>query len=381
MKTIVHVTCDFPDPIVGAKTRSVFNLLENTGGYRHVVYSLNRANWKTGVTAQEFGEDRTALSYGAPPKGLFHASRLKPVAEWILADLRRKGIEADLIHAHKLAVEGLIALDLSHALGRPFVCDIWGDSDLKITGARWDLAPKWRRILSEAAAIFPCAPWATDKFDARFGLDRSKATVLPPIVKHDSFTASPVVGRPRLMTLFNLNVHRRKNFAGLVKAVNGAAESLPEVTLDVYGAGGAEALKEVHEIIRRSGAEGRVTLMGPLPEADFEATLNGYVAFVMPTLRETFGMVFVEALFSGLPILYTRGWSVDGLFAPDEVGYAWNGSDGDDIRLGLLHIIAEEARLKHSIADLHARGGLDGFKREGVVATYRRVLEGVLAPA
>ena len=261
MKTIVHVTCDFPDPMVGAKTRSVQNLVENTPEYRHVVYSLNRANWKTGVHALKFDTDRTALAYGAPPKGLFHASRLKPVAQWILDDVRAAGVKPDVIHAHKLTVEGLVALDLTKALGAPFVCDIWGDTDLKIAAARRDLDPKWRQILSDAAAIFPCAPWATDKFEAGYGLDRAKATVLPPIVKHDSFMASRPAGAPRFVTLFNLDVHKRKNFVGLVQAVMEVAKTVPDVTLDVWGKGGPEAIVEVAQIIEAAGAGQRVVIV------------------------------------------------------------------------------------------------------------------------
>ena len=378
MKTILHVSADFPDPMVGAKTRSVLNLVENATGYRHVIYSLNRANWKSGVYPLNFDTDRTALAYGAPPKGLFHATRLKAVADWILADVREKGVEVDVIHAHKMAVEGLIAIDLGQALQRPFVCDIWGDSDLKITKGRPDLAPRWRGILREAAAVFPCAPWATDKFEARFGLDRAKSTVLPPIVKHDSFTASPPADAPRFVTLFNLDVHRRKNFVGLVRAVMEVSRSVPDVTLDVWGKGGPEAMSEVMQIIAEAGAQGRVNLKGPLPESDFESTLNGYVAFVMPTLRETFGMVFIEALFSGLPILYTHEWSVDGLFEEERVGYACRSADNADVRRGLEHLLRDEARLKSSIAELHASGALDPFKREGVISTYRGVMDSVL---
>jgi glycosyltransferase involved in cell wall biosynthesis len=377
--TIVHVTCDFPDPMVGAKTRSVLNLVENTPEYRHVVYSLNRANWKNGVYAMRFDGDRTAIAYGAPPKGLFHASRLKPVADWILADLRERGIEADVIHAHKLSVEGLVAQDLSKALDLPYAVDIWGDTDLKITEARRDLAPRWRAILADAAAIFPCAPWATDKFAERFGLDRDKATVLPPIVKHDSFRPSAPAGAPRLVSLFNLDVHKRKNFAGLVKAVMDVSRAVPDVTLDLWGKGGPEAIAEVSQIIDAAGAGGRVKLRGPLPEGEFETILNGYVAFVMPTLRETFGMVFVEALFSGLPILYTRDWSVDGLFEHGEVGYACRSADGEDVRRGLEFLLREEVRLKANIAELDARGGLHPFQRDGVVGTYRGVIDGVVS--
>ncbi|MBI1198460.1 MAG: glycosyltransferase [Phenylobacterium sp.] len=378
MKTIVHVTADFPDPMAGAKTRSVLNLIDNTGEYRHVVYSLNRANWKTSLVALPFAPDRTALAYGAPPKGFLHATRLKGVADWILSDLAAKGIVPDLIHAHKFSVEGLVALDIGRELGRPFVCDIWGDTDLRITEVRRDLAPKWREILREARAIFACAPWATDKFEARLGLDRAKTTVLPPIVQDDSFTPSAAIGQPRLMTLFNLNVHKRKNFGGLARAIMTAAKTVPDISLDVWGVGTAEAFCEVTEIIHGVRGDDRIRLKGRLPEGEFTKTLGGYAAFVMPTLRETFGMVFVEALFSGLPILYTKGWSVDGLFDPSEVGYACNSSDDEDIRRGLLRLVSDEAELKASIAELAARGGLAPYTRAGVVATYRQVIEAAL---
>ena len=377
MKTIVHVTCDFPDPMVGAKTRSVQNLVENTPEYRHVIYSLNRANWKTGVYPLKFDTDRTAISYGAPPKGLFHASRLKPVADFILKDVRAAGVNPDVIHAHKMTVEGLIALDLTKGLDAPFVCDIWGDTDLKIAGARRDLDPKWRQVLKDTAAIFPCAPWATDKFAAGYGLDRGKATVLPPIVKHDSFWAPKIAGAPRFVSLFNLDVHKRKNFAGLVQAIMELSKTVPDVSLDLWGKGGPEAISEVAQIIEQARAAGRVTMKGPLPEGEFESILNGYVAFVMPTLRETFGMVFIEAIFSGLPVLYTRDWSIDGLFEPGQVGYACRSHDGADIKKGLEFLLREEAGLKACIANLHAKGGLDPYKRDGVVATYRRVIEAV----
>ena len=36
--------------------------------------------------------------------------------------------------------------------------------------------------------------------------------------------------------------------------------------------------------------------------------------FTMPSLTETFGLVYVEALSQGLPILYTEGEGVDGFF-------------------------------------------------------------------
>jgi glycosyltransferase involved in cell wall biosynthesis len=98
----------------------------------------------------------------------------------------------------------------------------------------------------------------------------------------------------------------------------------------------------------------------------------------MPTRRETFGMVFIEALFSGLPLLHTKRWGIDGFFADDEVGYACDPTSLADIEAGVARLLGEQARFKRSIAALHERGGLDRFKRKTIAETYRGGLERVL---
>jgi glycosyltransferase involved in cell wall biosynthesis len=377
-KTIVHITGDFPDPLVGAKTRSVKNLIENTPEHRHVVYSLNRVSRGNGVATLPFGEDRLAVAYGAPPYGIFHASFLDRLADWIASDLKARGLEPDCFHVHKFAIEGLIAVRLKQAFGKPFIVNIWGDSDLKIVKVRRDLEPRWKQVLAEADAIVPCAPWATDKFEALFGIDRGKCQVLAPIVMHETFQPSPVVEEPHLVTLFNLDSHKRKNFAALVTAVKQVSKRLPNVRLSVYGSCSPATLFELREIIAGAGAESVVTLEGPLPNEVFSQTLNRHVAFLMPTRRETFGMVFIEALFAGLPVLHSKGWGIDGFFEDDVIGYACQPTDQEDVTRGVERLIADQARLKRSVAELHAAGGLEPFKRDTIVGLYRGLLERVI---
>ena len=378
-KTIVHVTGDFPDPLQPVKTRSVKNLIEATPGHRHVVYSLNRVSGRTGVTALDFGPDRLALAYGAPPYGIFHATFLEGVADWILNDMRARGLEPDCFHVHKFAIEGLIALKLRRETGRPFICNIWGDTDLRIAKARRDLAPRWKQILHEAAAIVPCAPWATDKFEALFGIDRSKCEVLAPIVMHEQFRPSPVTDKPHLVTLFNLNSHKRKNFGALVRAMRAISRDTPEIRLSVYGSCAPPVLFELRDIIAKTQAESLVTLEGPLPNEVFSETLGRYAGFVMPTLRETFGMVFIEAMFAGLPVLHSRGWGIDGFFDNDAIGYACEPTDEADVERGVRRLITHQGELKQTLAALHAGGGLDPFKRDSIVAAYRAMLDRVMA--
>ncbi|MEQ8409963.1 MAG: glycosyltransferase [Erythrobacter sp.] len=351
------------------------SFIDNTPGFRHVVYSLNRANWRKNLVAIDFDTDRTAIAYGAPPKGLLLESRLAHVTAFIKADLEKKGIAPDLFHAHKLTVEGLVAHRLSNQLGIPYIANIWGDTDIKFIAARKDMAAKWRMIMEDARRLLPCAPWTADRFIADHDLDPAKVEVMLPIVKQENFLPPVVTGEARIVTLFNLDQHKRKNLKGLLDAVVELRRRDPRVTLDIWGRGNAETLCDIDAMIAARGAGDYINLKGPLPQGAFETTLNAYTGFAMPTLRETFGMVFIEAMLCGLPVLHTRGWGIDGIYPDDMIGYAWDHSTQADIVAGLEHLIANEARLKESLTTLAGQGAFDQHKREVIVSQYANILE------
>lgn len=378
LKTIVHISSDFPDPLAPAKTHAVRRLVSETPGYRHVVYSLNRVNWSSDIAALEFGPDRKAVAYGAPPKALLLETRLKRVADWILEDLRAQRLPVDALHLHKLSVEGLIGLKIARALGRPFIVNIWGDSDLKFLRVRRDLRKQWNAVAAEASLILPCAPWALDEVGRLLSIDRSKAIVLPCIAQNGPFSASPAVAEPRLVSVFHLDSYRRKNFELLTKAVVNVSKARPGIRLDVYGEGSARTILVLHKMIKSAGAEGVVSLKGPVTKATLGETLRRYAAFVMPTRRETFGMVYVEALFAGVPALHSRGWGIDGFFEPDEIGYACDPTRLADIEYGIDRLLTQQEPLKRRIEALHESGGLKRFETPHIVETYRRGLERVL---
>jgi glycosyltransferase involved in cell wall biosynthesis len=378
--TLLHISCDYPDPLNPSKTRAFFNLIEGTQGYRHIVYSLNRVSWRKDIAALEFAPDRIALAYGAPPRGILLATRLARVAEWIRRDLERRRIAVDLVHAHKFAIESLVAAPLARHFAAKLVCSVHGDTDLRVMGVRRDLRPRWRSIAGDCAALLPAAPWAERGIAASLGGRMPTPRLLPCIARTERFTASRPVG-PRLVTVLNLNAHRRKNLPALIGVVAGARRRHRDISLDIYGAGGAPALLEVAEAIHRADAADCVTLKGPVANERLHELLNGYGGFVMPTLRDSFGMVFVEALFAGLPILHSRGTSIDGYVENEATGYAADPHDLADIGRGIERLIAEEASLKASIARLHERGGLDVFKRETILRAYRMTLDEALGGA
>ena len=58
----------------------------------------------------------------------------------------------------------------------------------------------------------------------------------------------------------------------------------------------------------------------------------------MPSIHETFGMAYAEALSQGLPVIYTKGQGFDGFFTQGEVGYAVKSNDYNSIAKYVIEI-------------------------------------------
>ena len=56
----------------------------------------------------------------------------------------------------------------------------------------------------------------------------------------------------------------------------------------------------------------------------------------MPSIKETFGVVYAEALTQGIPVIYTSGQGFDEQFKNGEVGFSVNCKNINDIKNAIL---------------------------------------------
>ncbi len=88
-----------------------------------------------------------------------------------------------------------------------------------------------------------------------------------------------------------------KGFKYLIRALPLILSDAPDVALEIAGSGPEEA--ELKEEARRLGVGGHVKFLGWQTEIPF----SRWDIFVMPSVEEPFGMVALEAMASGLPVV------------------------------------------------------------------------------
>lgn len=377
-QTILHLSADFPDSVNSRKTPVVANLISQTQGYRHVVYSLNRTNGFSGIQTVPFSNDGTSLVYGAPPHGVLLSTRLKAVASWIDQDLKKRRIIPDLIHAHKFTIEGQIGYRLALSIGCPLICSVQGNTDTRILRARPDLFPFFSKIARASRYLLSFAPWSADAITKAFPLAR--CVVLPPVPSLDQLCTSPVC-QPKLVSVFHLDNWRNKGLDGIAASVNRIAVDVPGISVDVYGAGAsASRVLEMRRHVAKVDRRGIINFKGPVNRLELSTTLRNYAALVMPSIRESYGLVYLEALLSGIPVVFSRQRGIDGLFPENVIGQGCNPLDARDIERAIRHVLKCQEQLKQSIAAAQVSGMFDVARTSSVVQRYQSILEEVSRP-
>lgn len=367
---VLHVSREIPDLFQPRKTRAVLNLIKETKDSfgETLTLSLNRSS-RTGYSCVPNPEANiTAVRYFGLPYGAFHLSNLRCLHNR-LADSMRGW---DVIHGHKLTCEGVLCYLAHIESGVRYVVTIRGDTDFKFIHYLPQYRSLFRSVVSRAERIFCLNNWSAAKVKYIYPDASDKIVVLPNICYIERFLRDRrnCVDRGareelHLVTAFNFDSYKRKGFELLLRSMRRLR--VPS-SLVVIGDGSRNATRAVNGLVARYALGDRVTFIGFKTHEDMARIYSESDIFVLPSKRETFGMVYLEALFSGVPVLQTCGVGLDGYFR-GEPFFMTAGSEG-----GFVAAIERFYSDRHAI---HARlmEYLDScewsvFTVKDIVATY-----------
>ncbi|OYX61068.1 MAG: hypothetical protein B7Y89_14515 [Novosphingobium sp. 32-60-15] len=381
-RQILHVSGDFPDSVAPSKTPVIQTLLKLTQGqFDHSVISINRRSpamarfaWDTlrtlgkpplEVDSAPFDQG-TALVYKSPPKGIFHAAMLHRLGEYIATHIASLPRQPDLIVGHKLSIEGIAVRRAAALCGIPYAISIQGNTDAKIVAARPDLRSELGAVLHDARMVFPFSPWALQQIEARLGARSGPVTMLPCPTDIDA----PIAPRAKgdgFISVFHLRNYATKNLVGMAKAaqlLNAKGQTVP---LSVIGGGSADDIARCSKIAQ--GAKG-LTFAGPMDRETLRTRMSQATGFVMPSRRESFGLVFIEALFCGIPIIYPAGAAVDGYFDGAPFAIRVDATDPAAIANAMLHIQKNEAGIKLALEQWQHSADAQRFTRVAIAQAF-----------
>ncbi|RZJ84423.1 MAG: glycosyltransferase family 4 protein [Massilia sp.] len=293
--------------------------------------------------------------------------------------LRRERI--DVIHAHWLLPQGLIAALLQSLPGRkvPFVVTSHGADLYALRGGALDALKRF--VLRRAMAATVVSHAMVESLRG-IGADTSKVSVLPMGVDlQGRFSGEEGVERSRDEILFVGRLVEKKGLCHLLDALPLVRRRFPAAMLTIAGFGPEEmALRAQAKAL---GLDSGVHFLGAVPQAGLPALYRRAALFVAPFVRarsgdeEGLGLVLVEAIGCGCPILAGRVPALAEVLGAGFEDMAVDPRDPVRLAEAIVAALADPAVTHERAARLRASVGLR-FDWGSVAEGYTRLLSGTV---
>jgi glycosyltransferase involved in cell wall biosynthesis len=212
---------------------------------------------------------------------------------------------------------------------------------------------------------------------------RVTVPVIPNALEEESFAEWPRPTRPvrpPVLVAVNDGFSRRKNVATLLEAFALVREDVRGCRLRLVGSGYASYGPARRWALAR-GLEPGVEFVGPLSHAEAVALLRDADVFVHPSLEESFGMVIVEAMAQGLPVVAgARSGAVPWVVGGGTAGVLVDVTSARALADGILGLLADHERRERLASAGYARAW-DTFRVSRVVDRYLEVYGGLTSGA
>lgn len=321
-KSILHIANDYTGSTVYKNLALELDKLN----VRQIIYTPFRGQNKIGNNEINFQMNGSKIIYS--PILNWHIDRLfYPYKIFkILKDiqLRIDLKKINYIHAHTWYSDGGVAYFLSKKYNIPFVITI-RNTDLNIFQKKLVyLRPLGRKILIDAKHIFLVSASYENRLLNQHSLKqvisniKNKIRIIPngvdPYWIKNSFYKNPKGIDKVFNILYVGKFTASKQILLLQEAIIQLNRELSrKIILHIVGEGGKdeiEVLKKVNTYSSSFKYYGKV-----YDKTELQKIFKSCDVFAMPSKYETFGLVYIEAMLQGLPVLYSDGEGIDGFYS------------------------------------------------------------------
>ena len=297
----------------------------------------------------EDGIRTVRLSYRKPPAPLPHLQHRLGIRA-ALKRLAADGFRPDVVHAHYYLAGGM-ALRIARRRG---VAALVSEHSSTFPAGTLGAFRLWRarRALGRAALVCPVSAHLERAIRAA-GIE-ARFRIVPNTVDTDVFhppadRARRVAGDP-IRLAFVAVIRPGKGLDELLRAL--ARIDAPAWRLEVAGEGPARG--DAERLAAELGLAHRVRFLGELPKVEVAELLRRSDLFVLPSHAETQGVVLIEAMASGLPVLATDVGGVPETVEPGS-GVLVPPRDPEALEAGLRSLLQDPGRFDRAEIASQAR--------------------------
>lgn len=367
---------------------------KDTGGMNVYVRDLTRALGPKGIHVDVFTRSQDEhvphvlhdLGYGnrvvhipaGPEVPLTKDALVGHIPEFVQGILRfaeSKSLRYDVIHSHYW-MSGIAARDLKKAWGTPVVhmFHTLGLMKQRVARRPGEVEGEYRllgekEVFRSADRIISATPAEVAQIQWLYKIKTNNVVVIPPGVDTSHFypispdEAKEYIGVPPCanMLLFVGRIEPLKGVDTLIQAIAILRQHGVYVCLSVIGGepGGADVenteMRRVQEMSRQAGLDDLVTFLGKRSQDTLPYYYSAADAVVVPSHYESFGMVALEAMACGVPVVASQVGGLAFLVQDGETGYTVPADDPQalaDHLAVLLQYPDLRARLGRNAAEL-----------------------------
>jgi teichuronic acid biosynthesis glycosyltransferase TuaC len=343
-------------------------------------FSFMNPRWRRDAFAQDYEYDNVSVFFARYFTLPFEFSRRRrgdkafKVVEKII---RRKKMNFDLIHAHFTYPSGYVGARLKENHKKPVILTVHEERDgfLKEIFSNnrniiytWNFVDKIIRVNEKDLMEFK-----------RLQIDKSKLLFLPNGYSQDLFLPMDSnnariklklpLDRTILVNIASLEAYKGQKY--LIEAMKKILVIRQDIMLYIVGQGSLE--NSLQSLINKYGLQDNVILAGGnKPREEIPLWMNACDVFVLPSLSESFGIVQIEAMACGKPVVATRNGGSEEIIMNKKLGILVGPKDSDGLSRAIL-VALETEWDDEFIRDYARQFAWDGIAK-GIVGVYKEVL-------
>jgi len=293
---------DWASALHSAGARVGVAYVEGRGLRRLSLHALRETHFQT--TAGVEGELRTVRLKGWNTLAQFTAGGLAwaRLTQHVIREYMARYGRPHLIAAQSATWAGQAARRAHRRWGIPYVITEI-DTQFGMGTVRGWHAALSRKAFASAEAVVAISQNLHARL-LKFG--GPKIVELIPCTVDESYWTAPPRPRTRAPFTFYAQAHLtpRKGFDILIRAF--AAEFRRDDTVRLVIGGDGAIRHDLEMLAHANGVQSQVLFLGAIPRDSVREAMWGANCFVLPSRAENFGVVLIEALSTGLPVISTR---------------------------------------------------------------------------